>query len=364
MQAMPTRHEALVSRQVDGWLVGGAAVALWLALEAHRIAHSPAIPAVTGSLTWALLTVTAAHFGISYHLAYADGGPAARRHRLALHVVPVAIGALVLTAWVLGRGAVVAVTMGVMLTVVFTLTVWHYAKQAFGVAVLGATLSGFAIRPASRRLLRYGLHPLWALSLVGLFTRGQDATMFGFRVGLGLLPPVADRVARAAFLISLAVLVVAFVWISVRARRRVPSVVWTPYVAGAVWIGFSPNYASAALVLTAAHGLQYLACVFRAERTWAGSRSQEAPNLWLLCIFAAAATGGLFATNWLAPLLSSATAGARSTSLFAAGLFAFLNLHHYAMDAVMWRSDGAHVLRMLRRQAPVPAVKARPSLAV
>ncbi|MDQ6784969.1 MAG: hypothetical protein M3063_16345 [Actinomycetota bacterium] len=348
--------EGLVSARADGWLVGGVAIALWLLIVAQHLLHAPAVPGISGGLYWFFLALSAAHFGASYHLAYTDHDAGVRRHPVALVVVPTVCAAAVLAAWFLPGAHTSAYVMRVLISTVFALTIWHYAKQAYGVARLSAGLAGARITRKQNLVFRYSLYPLWALSVVQLFTKGSGGSMFGYPVGVGLLPPWVTSLTRAVCVGAVLAFAATIAVMSREAGRLMPTAVWAPHVAGFLWIGFAPNYQSTALVLASLHGLQYLACVHRAERTWAAARSQPQPNLWLLCVFGTAAAGGLFVTNWMAPFLAATVGGTLTTATFGAGLFVVLNLHHYAIDAVMWRSSGTHVRRMVQSaRAPTSA---------
>jgi hypothetical protein len=294
----------------------------------------------TGTLLgWVLLAAVAAHFGVSYHLAYADRAAGPARHPWALVIVPAAATAAVVVAWSWH------VSFRALVTLVFVLTIWHYVKQAYGVARLGAALDGVRIGAGTNMVLRYSLYPLWLLSLVRLTTSGHNGYMFGYRVGADILPGWTLRLAELLCAAGLVTLAVAVGSLCRQSGRVVSGTVWAPHLAGFAWIAFAPSYQSAAAVLAATHGVQYLACAHRAERTWASERAQEQPALWMVSILAASAVGGLFATSWLAPLVAHFSG--TTTSAVAVGLFVVLNLHHYAIDAVMWRSAGTHVRRMV-----------------
>lgn len=342
--------EGLVSTRLDGWLVGGAAIALWSLVTTQHLLHARPVPGIGGGVYWLFLGLSAAHFGVSYHLAYTDDEGGVSRHPWTLVALPAVVVGVVLAVWFLpGVPASVGV-LRILLSLVFALTIWHYVKQAYGVARLVASLAGVRVTRGQNLVLRYSLYPLWFLSLIELVTKGLGGTMFGYPVGVGLLATWVPTLARAACAVAFVVFAAAVIVMGRQAGRRMPTALWAPHVAGFMWIGFGPGYQSAAIVLASLHALQYLACVNRAERTWAIARSQPQPTLWLLCVFAAAAAGGLFVTNWLAPVLAATVGGGQPTATFAAGLFIMLNLHHYAMDAVMWRSTGSHVKRMLRQR--------------
>ena len=114
-----------------------------------------------------MLVISATHFGSSYHLAYADGREAVRRNPFALAVLPLLL--------LLVSGAAVAASSGspvtarwmvrVLIGIVFTMTGWHYVKQAFGVVMLMMKTHGFSVERREIAALRYGLYPLWFLNL-------------------------------------------------------------------------------------------------------------------------------------------------------------------------------------------------------
>jgi hypothetical protein len=122
---------------------------------------------------------------------------------------------------------------------------------------------------------------------------------------------------------------------------------WTPIVAGLLWLTWTPDHVSGILVLGALHAIQYLVCAHRAELAWAVERGEPRVNWWA-SVFGAGLATGMLLSYWLPMWLGSAT-GATSLGLFpAALLFVFFNLHHYAVDAAIWRSGGDHIRRIVR----------------
>ena len=78
----------LVHRRIDGWLLGGFGVVAWLAVTRLPGLERPLIGSFSGVAGGLLLAIAAAHFGLSYHLAYAGGAAAVRRHPIALFATP------------------------------------------------------------------------------------------------------------------------------------------------------------------------------------------------------------------------------------------------------------------------------------
>jgi hypothetical protein len=79
---------------------------------------------------------------------------------------------------------------------------------------------------------------------------------------------------------------------------------------------------------------------------WARERREPRPVAFWVAVFGAAAVGGLFLARWLPRALDRTVAPDSFPLLFTATLFVVLNLHHYAMDAVIWRTRDGHVRRM------------------
>jgi hypothetical protein len=123
-----------------------------------------------------------------------------------------------------------------------------------------------------------------------------------------------------------------------------------------VWLGLPTDPVLTLLLLAPFHALQYLAVGHRAEVAVAADRPGRHGVLWWLNIFAGAACGGLLLSRWAPQFLDAHIGAARGPLLFTAAFFVFLNLHHYLIDASIWRSKGELVKAMVRKPAaPVVA---------
>jgi hypothetical protein len=125
-----------------------------------------------------------------------------------------------------------------------------------------------------------------------------------------------------------------------------------------LWVAFAPSFESLVVVLAAIHAVQYLACARSAEAAWAEQRRQPQPLLWLVCVFGASSAAGLFLSSWSAPLIAFLAGQRDMPAIYPAGMFLLLNLHHYAIDAAIWRTRGSHVQRITARARPLATVTA------
>jgi hypothetical protein len=347
----------LVNRRIDSWLVGWLATALWaLTLMGHQTGTTLSATAVT-TLFWVSATMNAAHFGLSYHLAYGDGGKRAVARRLALLWFPLALaGGLVAFALLVratGDQAVEQRIAGALVTSVFLLTGWHYVKQTYGVGRVGLALTGISISKREAHTLRFGLYPLWVLNAAQLLMATQ--LLDGYVIGFNLLPASSVDVLRLAAVSAAIPIVVVFARLA--RRGHVPGILLACYVASVLWFVFPVNAFATAIALPGLHALQYLAIGHRAEVGLARTAGHSVTARWWLNIFVGVTAAGLLASRWL-PGLIDRQLDPTAPLLASACFFVFLNLHHYLLDATIWKSGGNLVRAVVARpttEAPVLA---------
>jgi len=247
-------------------------------------------------------------------------------------------------------------SMGVLITSVYLLTTWHYIKQAYGVARVGAAYAGIKLTKTEADVLRYGLYPLWFLGAAQVLVKTASYRLAGFRVGFALIPGEALPVLRTLALIAAVPIVIALGSAARRHHRFPPSALLAPYAAAFLWLGLPTNAVLTLLLLAPFHALQYLAVGHRAEIAIAGETEKDLR--WWANIFVGAACGGLLLSRWVPNLLDAHLHRSGGPMLFAAAFFVFLNLHHYLIDAAIWRSSGGLIKAMGRKPgasaAPIP----------
>lgn len=360
---MAAPNRVLVHKRVDGWLLGGVGVATWALVSPTLWGGTPR---VAGWLAGICLVIGATHFGASYHLAYGNGWGDVRRHPVALAVVPVALlvaTAVIATLQATGSEDLAGELVRDLLIVVFTLTGWHYVKQAFGVGMLTARSHGLRPSRSESLLWRYGLYPIWLVDVLRLYGEGRRTFYRGTDISVPLVPVGVQNGLRWVALACLMTVGISMIRVAHRAGTIPPLGLWGTYLAGGLWFLARPSFVATAVALPAIHGLQYLACVHRAEVDWAVERKErQIPTLWL-SLFGGAAAGGLLASTWLPTVLDNSIATPALPGLFGSMLFVALNLHHYAIDATIWRSSGEHVKRIGRGPAVDAATAAGSSSA-
>jgi hypothetical protein len=200
-----------------------------------------------------------------------------------------------------------------------------------------------------------------------VLVRGASYNLAGYQVGFSLLPGWLYDTLRVLAIASALPLACAFVAIARRTRRLPPSLLLAPYVAAFVWLALPTDPVLTVLLLAPFHALQYLAVGHRAEVAVAAGRPGPHGLIWWLNIFAGATCGGLLLSRWVPHFLDAQLGDAGGPLLFTAAFFVFLNLHHYLIDASIWRSTGDLVRAMVRKPAAstagAPAEPARQLIA-
>jgi hypothetical protein len=307
------------------------------------------------------------HFAVTYILFYKDfraralgaafTGQQRLRYWIAGMLVPLALGLwAVLALW--QRSALV---LGLLFQLMFLLVSWHYTKQGFGVLSVLSARRGVRFNARERAALLAHCYAGWAYAWASPTDPGREVEAKGVVYMTIAHPPGLERATQLLFVAS----IVPLVWTLVQKRRREGSLpVLTPLAAFFCsiwsWSIYSAVDPVVRYVIPALHSLQYLYMVWLLKGNEA--REREGPP-WFetsspvrLALLAASALGLGFVLFHGAPVLLDDARALRlghvsslgPTPYFAA-LFAFVNIHHYFMDTVIWRHENP-LTRYLRIQ--------------
>jgi hypothetical protein len=330
--------------------------------------------AVGFTFFYAAVVINDPHFAVTYLLFYRDArarafGAAFDPKQRARYVVAGAVVRLVLAAWAafaLATGS--AAALGLMIQLMFFLVGWHYVKQGFGVMTVLAARRGVRFSPRERLVILAHCFAGWAYAWASPFDPGREVEEKGVVYTTLAHPPGLERVTQIAFFLT----VVPLVWVLVqkaRRERRWPSIAPLTALFASVWSWsiYSSVDPLVRYAIPALHSVQYLFMVWLLER--GAAREREGPP-WFET--SASARLGLLAAStlalgWLlfhgAPSLLDDLASAHGARMahakhappsalgatpYFAALYAFVNIHHYFMDNVIWRRENPHT-RHLRR---------------
>jgi hypothetical protein len=321
------------------------------------VALDSATLAVGFTAFYAAYVINDPHFTVTYLLFYRNVraralGDVFRPVQRARYLVAGFVVPAVLATWGLGAIALRSwFFMGLLLQLMFFLVGWHYVKQGFGVMMVLAARRGVRFAPLERLAVLAHCYAGWAYAWASPFDPGRQVEEKGVVYMTIAQPPGLERLTHVIFLATCVPLVVVLArkWI----RERPPIV--TPLVAMLcsvwAWSIYSSFDPLVVFVVPALHSIQYLYFVGLLRRNEA--REREGPphfdvsakvRLGTLAVSAVALGVLLFhaGPTALDDLLVSRRAmfdkPLGPTPYFAA-LYAFVNVHHYFMDWVIWRRD-------------------------
>ena len=366
------RPQALTTRFLDFWLLGGASVLVWLvmmSLQGFRTSwaidqHFKNLTYTAASLS---LLINYPHFLVSYKLAYRRGRGFVLSHWYQLIAVPLALLAIFVVAFLaydvpvtqvplvaplaqavggwMGAGRVLSgPKLGDLLFTsafnVMLLTVgWHYTKQVFGCMMVYGYFDGYKMTQAQRDLTKRALLTIWVMNFVYTNIGGAQNVFSQFRYYSFDLPDIAGPLSQLLVLGGLVLVIWKVFYANYRDHGAVPSVnMLVPFIALYVWwMPETRQFEFYFLLTPMFHSLQYLAFVYKMEHT----RLRAEPRRELK---ATVLVTGLVMAGWLAfemvpNTLDTAlgTFGAWHMFFFFTAAMLFINVHHYFIDNVLWR---------------------------
>lgn len=334
---------AMISPLVDGLCIGGLSLLVLLPLVLTGRADLILVSA--GVQAWMTALINMPHFLASYRIVYRSR-ESIKAHPWAAVYVPLVLAVAAVFSVVMARTT--DLWISALLTIQNAYLAWHYTGQAWGMMATYAFLGGAPFHPTERRLIRGGLYILLAWHVVWFFHNAYDTW--------GLAPVYNAVTLLSAF--ALASGAVAFYLVKARAGRYPPFRTLIPWAAIFVWYAAMARFGLPALFwVQIAHALQYLIFPIRVEvnRTRRASSPlvRHMAIYLLLLLVASIVMAVLFpagamavVTNWL---------GSRPGQVVGFAILAFLNIHHFFTDGVVWKLRNPAVREDLFGHIPAPA---------
>ena len=309
----------------DLLVIGGGVSLLFAA--ALRLAGPLDLP--PGALWTVILLVNSAHFGASTVRLYS--------RKDSLRTMPFLTMGLPLAAL-----AVLAVALFYpaavgrhLLALYFTWSPYHYAAQAYGLAVMYAYRSGSSLSLGEKRLLRAACLVPFAYAFVTARGAGIEWLVPSTALNDGPWTPARNTALDVLAFLSFAAPVLLVVRGLLVRSARLPLISIVAMVANATW-WVSFNYWDAFVWATIFHGLQYLAIalVFHVRER---QREPGAPaEWWKHALFFYACSLGLgYALFQVWPHAGPLVGFAYAQTLLM--VVAIINIHHFVVDAFVWR---------------------------
>jgi hypothetical protein len=364
-RAIPSSTD-IPSPSVSAWLefmaVGGATLLVlpvaWMLKRTFGIADAELAAGFTTS--YGAYVINDPHFAVTYVLFYRNAreralGAGVRWSHRARYLAVAAAVPLGLIVWcTYALHARSAQSLGWMIQLMFLLVGWHYVKQGFGVMNVLSARRGHRIERGERRIILVHCFACWAYAWASPSTAAGEFEEKGIVYSALAHPRWLEKITAFALAASTVALLGMLVAKWRRERRLFPA---APLAGLLITLWSWTIYSSAERVLQyaipALHSIQYIYFVWLMKRNEA--RAHEGPptfgrpvavRLGALALSALGLGWLLFrgAPTLLDDLLRAGTkvrGGSEplgATPCFAAA-FVMINIHHYFMDAVIWRRD-------------------------
>ncbi len=310
------------------------------------------------------------HFLSSYVLLYGDFRKRIfknGRYFWAAVIVPLILLGLLVTAMATANTGL----MAHIVTSMFFFVGWHYVKQVFGCVIVTSAQRKMFYTPGERRLMLGNLFAVWGMSWLHsqVYQPGDPSTAFAF-YGIPHYRLNLPVWTQQGTYIVLALSALAVIAMHVRRYMRTGVKPSAPGVAAYLslyaWYIPAATHPAFGYFIPAFHSLQYMAFVWTLKRNQVGAEvrsfkdPKERRKEWLNRFggfFANAAVLGaltfefipkaLDGRGWLSPELGPTP--------FMAAFLLFINIHHYFIDNVIWRSDNPTVREHLFHPVTSPA---------
>ena len=374
------RNYLFVSRSMDFLLLGGISLLLWIPFY-FLTGRSAAIGSLGLALPAVAITlgywVNFPHFMASYKLAYTQGRAFIRANWLQLVLVPIAMLLLLALAYAywgrtIGDSRAVLVinnffadvglktrigsypNLGMELLGYFVLFMyftvgWHYSKQTFGCMMVYAKFDQYPLAGLERNLIRYALLSTWWLTW--LYSNCSPGTFpfYGLTIHRLNLPYLWFQVSYVVVAILFGALLIMFL-LKYRAQKKLPSINFlVPMFALLTW--HVPLFGQPQLFVVIAlfHSLQYFPFVARVESTRYHKEHRPYPFARLAGFFLLMAAFGYLSFEYVPNRLDLETNAASQFGLgfFIIAIVAYINIHHYFIDNVLWRFKNKEVRELL-----------------
>jgi len=345
---------AIISPLIDALCVGGLSLLLLLPLLLSGRADLVIVG--VGMQAWIAALVNMPHFMASYRLVYRNR-ETINAHRWAAIYVPLILIAYI--AFAVWQSRETDLYVSILMTLQGGYLAWHYTGQAWGMMATYTYLDGRSFQTVERRLVRGGLYLLLAWHVAWFFRWGFGETRFGpLLESLYFILSVLSAVALVAGLVGLAMM-------KARTGRFPPARALIAWGAIFVWYAAMARDPRAIFWVQIAHALQYLMFPVRVEinRTRRSGSGQSRLVTHMAAYLIVLVAVSVAMAVWIPARAMDVVAdwlGRRPGEVTALSLLAFLNVHHYFTDGVMWKLRNPAVREDLFGHLPAPE-KAAPA---
>ena len=328
-----SRPGAIISPIVDLMLVGGLSLVVFIPLLISGRTDLVVVGAGAQSMIAGFINMP--HFMASYRIVYRDRASIMKHKWASIYIPIILLGYIVLALWASKTTPVFVIAL---VTVAGTYLAWHYTGQVWGMMASFAYLEGLSFQKDERLLIRTGLRILLAWHLAWfLYTQLRDPTK------VESLYKLVSAGTAVAFLLG----VTGLYRLKRRTGKLPPLRALVPWMAIFVWYAMMARDPKAIFWVQIAHALQYLSFPARVEmnRTVEGSLGRHMIVYGLLLLAASVAVSVVVPKALMGAVdnVFNEQSGMSASII----VLAFINIHHYFTDGVIWKISNPDVRKEL-----------------
>lgn len=357
-----TQARALISPQIDFWLVGGASIVFFFGawLLNRATGYTPDAALITVFVYAAFLT-NYPHFAYSYQLFYADFRRYLRDPQASWDArARVLLAGVIVPVLMLGYFIYVGATQDMKVfsysaTLFWFFVGWHYVKQGFGVLITLSVYRKIFYNLWQKRILLANAYICWIYIWIESNNVLAQEKLLDLPLAAIPLPAfLTPLFAVAAAITTLGAVYALFHAAKIEKKGFCLNGVVGYLAAIYIWWPIRKSQALFFLCVPLFHALQYLPFVYKLEKGKLAEKRAAKPDHPLMAsgfLFALTgiALGALFfeivpraidhhVTGWPADF---------SRNFFLIAFLIFINIHHYFIDNAFWRKDNATVQKHL-----------------
>jgi hypothetical protein len=330
---------------VDLLCLGGASL---LVLPLMHFVSEAALPSLVLTSLFLADVINHPHFAHSYVLFYRGFGakltpgtltPGLRaRYFVAGVVVPIALMGFLLAALFGGEARVLGYGGNLMVFLVG----WHYAKQGYGMLILDSVLKRRFFVERDKTIFRWNGYACWILYWLFANWYLSESEMWGLSYYAFTVPMPALYVVGAIAAATSGATLYVLVKKAMTGRDALPRTGVVVYLVTVyLWL-FGRLDPGVLVFIPVFHSLQYLIVVWRYELNRANNVGEREPRRRLLSVILLATLMG-YLGFWAIPRFLDDRVGFDHAALgatpFLFVFWIFINVHHYFVDNVIWRSE-------------------------
>lgn len=334
---------------IDFFLLGGGSL-LGLVLIKLLFGHVDYVQVLTVTILLANF-INHPHFAHSYQMFYREFGSKITKYPLDLRIRYIASGILVPIALAIFFTLTIYFesmrALGLAANLMFFMVGWHYVKQGYGMAMVDAVLKRRFYSDIEKKYLLQNAYAVWGLAYLGAnyLVSAKSRQYYGIEYFAIPVPGLVLFLAAALCLYTTARL---FFALKSRIGEK-KKLAWNGLLAYGVslyaWLLIRDPLVL--LWIPLFHSLQYLAVVWRYEINRSKVKASTIRPAIRFAMFSSIGFGLGYLGFWFLPeWLNANTDYARDVFgeyLFLYVFWIFINVHHYTLDAVMWRKGNPDV---------------------